>query len=150
MIVRNAECGMRNGRSDFDSVFPQSLGFLHPPLSGDEILEQHHVLTAVQYYFDAEAGDRLSPPLIVDAPDLTGRFHASSVVRLSRFAVSDHSGPSVCVEFHLHPLWYVERTKPVGSHSALRTTVHSRSARSGARGSWTTAGPRRRGRASGA
>src|SRR5881628_3817319 len=111
------------------SPLPTQLRFLHPPLSGDLVLEQHQAPTPLEYDLDIVSNDWLSPPFIVDAPHLANCLHSCCA---SRFSFNDCGYPTP-VHFHLHPLRHVERPKSVRPipHSALRTRVHSRSARSG-------------------
>src|SRR5438046_10264731 len=73
---------------------------LHKPLSGDEVLEQHHTSSAFQYDLDIAAHDRLTPPLVVHAPILTERL---ATLLVSRFPL--HNPWSSCLlQLHPHPL----------------------------------------------
>src|SRR5439155_22064694 len=97
---------------------PRSLRFLHPPLSGDLVLEQHQAPTPLEYDLDIASNDWLSPPFILDAPLLANCLHSCCA---SRFSFNDCGYPTP-VHFHLHPLRHVERPKSVRPipHSALR------------------------------
>src|SRR6059036_4113965 len=107
---------------------------LHKPLSGDEVLEQHHTSSAFQYDLDIAAHDRLTPPLVVHAPILTERL---DTLLVSRFPLHN-PWSSLLVQLHLHPLGGIEGTKSV----SIRTMSHTRSTHTVVRGAATTVAPR--------
>src|SRR5437867_13370152 len=94
---------------------------LHKPLSGDEVLEQHHTSSAFQYDLNIAAHDRLSPPLVVHAPILSERLDTFLVSRFPLY----NPWSSLVVQLHMHSLWDIEGPKSVSSipHSALRISA---------------------------
>src|SRR5207237_1188164 len=50
-IVRNAECGMRNGSTSVDPAVGNSLWLLHPPLLSHVIEEYHDPSSSIQKHF---------------------------------------------------------------------------------------------------
>src|SRR6267154_2579141 len=90
---------------------PKWLGFLYPPLSRHQILEQHHVLPTLQDRIEVAPVDRRAPPLIVNAPDLALGFDG---------AAFHHHRETGCSELNLYTPGRVDSPESVGFHSAFR------------------------------
>src|SRR5713101_4742962 len=107
---------------------------LHKPLSGDEVLEQHHTSSAFQYDLDIAAHDRLTPPLVVHAPILTERLDTFPVSRFTTLGLRCSSS-STCTR------WGALRARSLSApfrtpHSALGFIVDQRVAPLGEAGPW--------------
>src|SRR5262245_17691264 len=111
------------------------LGFLHPPLSVHQVLEQHNALPTLQHDLVIASSNRVAPPFIIDAPGFLNGFDR----RLLSARSPDCPRLSICLTRHLHALGKVEGTESV--HSVL-FKPHSRSTHTAARGGATAAAPR--------